>query len=99
MNGKGTPVSGISASIAEILTTACNTRTRVSPVDKYLENAEVFSMNTDILRKLGLDSNEIRVYLSLLEIGQTTTGPKGTLRAIIREIGITRDYFMKLVNE
>ncbi len=32
-------------------------------------------MNTEILKKLGLDGNEIRVYLALLEIGQTTTGP------------------------
>src|SRR3989338_6348154 len=32
-------------------------------------------MNTEILRKLGLDGNEIRIYLSLLELGQTTTGP------------------------
>ncbi len=32
-------------------------------------------MNTEILRKLGLGSNEIRVYLALLETGQTTTGP------------------------
>jgi HTH-type transcriptional regulator, sugar sensing transcriptional regulator len=32
------------------------------------------SMNTEILRKLGLDSNEIRAYVALLAIGQTTTG-------------------------
>ena len=32
-------------------------------------------MNTDILRKLGLTTNEIRVYLALLEVGRSTTGP------------------------
>lgn len=32
-------------------------------------------MEIDILRKLGLTDNEITVYLSLLSIGQTTTGP------------------------
>lgn len=29
----------------------------------------------ELLRRLGLDSSEIRVYLALLETGQTTTGP------------------------
>jgi sugar-specific transcriptional regulator TrmB len=31
-------------------------------------------MDTDLLKKLGLNSNEIRVYLSLLKLGQTSTG-------------------------
>lgn len=33
------------------------------------------SMDLEILRKLGLNDNEIKTYLALLEIGQTTTGP------------------------
>ncbi|MFH1784906.1 MAG: helix-turn-helix domain-containing protein [Candidatus Micrarchaeota archaeon] len=32
-------------------------------------------MNLEILYKLGLTENEIKVYLSLLELGQSTTGP------------------------
>ncbi len=32
-------------------------------------------MDTGILRKLGLESNEVKAYLGLLYIGQTTTGP------------------------
>ena len=32
-------------------------------------------MNLEILRKLGLGDSEMRVYLSLLQLGQTTTGP------------------------
>ncbi|MDO8553713.1 MAG: helix-turn-helix domain-containing protein, partial [Candidatus Micrarchaeota archaeon] len=32
-------------------------------------------MNTDTLKKIGLSDSEIRVYISLLELGQTTTGP------------------------
>ena len=32
-------------------------------------------MNVEPLRKLGLENNEIKVYLNLLEIGETTTGP------------------------
>lgn len=32
-------------------------------------------MDLEILRKLGLNESEIKVYLALLEIGQTTTGP------------------------
>jgi HTH-type transcriptional regulator, sugar sensing transcriptional regulator len=39
-------------------------------------------MNTQILEKLGLTPNEVRVYLSLLRLGESTTGP------IIEESGI-----------
>jgi sugar-specific transcriptional regulator TrmB len=32
-------------------------------------------MAFEILKKLGLNNSEIKIYLSLLELGQTTTGP------------------------
>jgi sugar-specific transcriptional regulator TrmB len=33
------------------------------------------NMTFEILKKLGLNGNEIKAYLALLELGQTTTGP------------------------
>ncbi|MBI5227190.1 hypothetical protein HY988_01260 [Candidatus Micrarchaeota archaeon] len=39
-------------------------------------------MNLEILRKLGLDKYEIKTYLTLLEIGRTTTG------ALVKKTGI-----------
>lgn len=39
-------------------------------------------MNIDILRKLGMNNTEIRVYIALLEIGQTTTG------ALVKKAGV-----------
>ncbi len=39
-------------------------------------------MNTAILEKAGLTKNEIKVYLTLVEKGESTSGP------LIRAIGI-----------
>ena len=41
-------------------------------------------MNTSILQKIGLTKNEIKVYLTLLEIGSTSAGP------LIKQLGMHR---------
>ncbi|MBS3175978.1 hypothetical protein J4457_01960 [Candidatus Woesearchaeota archaeon] len=47
-------------------------------------------MNTEALREAGLTEGEIKVYLALLELGSTTTGPivetSGIARSIIYQI-------------
>jgi len=44
--------------------------------DKYIKRKRIVSiMNTKSLEKIGLTKNEVAVYIALLELGTTTTGP------------------------
>lgn len=48
-------------------------------------------MNSEILRKLGLTEGESKVYLALIGLGQTTTGP------IVKKAGVTTSKSYKIL--
>jgi len=49
-------------------------------------------MNIDVLRKIGLTEGESKVYLALLGLGQTTTGP------IVKRAGVTTSKSYKILD-
>ncbi|MEK6886241.1 MAG: helix-turn-helix domain-containing protein [Nanoarchaeota archaeon] len=50
-------------------------------------------METDILRKIGLSRGEIKVYLALLELDSTTTGP------LVKKSGIPSSNIYPILND
>lgn len=50
-------------------------------------------MNTDILEKIGLTTGEAKVYLALLELGTTTTGP------IVKKSGVSASKVYEILNK
>lgn len=49
-------------------------------------------MNVEVLRSIGLTDGESKVYLALLRLGQTTTGP------IVRKSGVTTSKSYKILS-
>jgi DNA-binding MarR family transcriptional regulator len=49
-------------------------------------------MNKDILKRIGLTEGESKVYLALLKLGQTTTGP------IVKKSGVTTSKSYKILD-